>query len=207
MIGLSVERLTQDKIRWHPDDIANIQTIANRWGAAGRLAGLGRCLGPQLGAPSGGPPGLAVAAAATARARPQRAAEQLLPPTKLDGATPPPASPPSRPWALQLLAKSLAPSIYGHQRIKEGLVMMLMGGMERYVNNSHIRWGGGGAAAVPCRRCGCCRCVAGSRPRPLPTAPLRAPGLGAPSSKPPGVTSTACSWVTRVSPSPSCSER
>lgn len=44
-----------------------------------------------------------------------------------------------RPWALQLLAKSLAPSIYGHQRIKEGLVLMLMGGMERYVNNSHIR--------------------------------------------------------------------
>jgi hypothetical protein len=49
------------------------------------------------------------------------------------------ARPSTRPWALQLLAKSLAPSIYGHQRIKEGLVLMLMGGMERYVNNSHIR--------------------------------------------------------------------
>ena len=30
-MGLSVERLTQDKIRWHPDDIANIQTTANKW--------------------------------------------------------------------------------------------------------------------------------------------------------------------------------
>jgi hypothetical protein len=29
VIGLSVERLTQDKVRWHPDDIANIQSIAN----------------------------------------------------------------------------------------------------------------------------------------------------------------------------------
>jgi hypothetical protein len=45
-----------------------------------------------------------------------------------------------RPWALKLLANSLAPSIYGHDIIKEGLVLMLMGGMERYVNNSHIRW-------------------------------------------------------------------
>eukprot|EP00775_Hariotina_reticulata_P010232 gene10232-10392_t len=44
-----------------------------------------------------------------------------------------------RPWALKLLANSLAPSIYGHDIIKEGLVLMLMGGMERYVNNSHIR--------------------------------------------------------------------
>lgn len=30
VVGLSVERLTQDKVRWHPDDIANIQTIANK---------------------------------------------------------------------------------------------------------------------------------------------------------------------------------
>jgi len=61
-----------------------------------------------------------------------------------------PINPPpnTRPWALQLLAKSLAPSIYGHQRIKEGLVMMLMGGMERYVNNSHIRSGGGRSALL-----------------------------------------------------------
>ncbi|KAI8469933.1 MAG: MCM2/3/5 family-domain-containing protein [Monoraphidium minutum] len=73
VVGLSAERLTQDKVRWAPDDIANIQAIANK------------------------------------------------------------------PWALQLLAKSLAPSIYGHQRIKEGLVLMLMGGMERYINNSHLR--------------------------------------------------------------------
>jgi len=45
-----------------------------------------------------------------------------------------------RPWALKLLANSLAPSIYGHDLIKEGLVLMLMGGMERVVNNMHIRW-------------------------------------------------------------------
>uniref|UniRef100_A0A383WE42 DNA replication licensing factor MCM3 n=1 Tax=Tetradesmus obliquus TaxID=3088 RepID=A0A383WE42_TETOB len=44
-----------------------------------------------------------------------------------------------RPWALKLLANSLAPSIYGHDTIKEGLVLMLMGGVERVVNNSHIR--------------------------------------------------------------------
>ena len=44
-----------------------------------------------------------------------------------------------RPWALQLLANSLAPSIYGHDTIKAGLVLMLMGGVERYVNNTHIR--------------------------------------------------------------------
>lgn len=59
----------------------------------------------------------------------------MNPPTPLNVPVPTP-----RPWALQLLAKSLAPSIYGHQRIKEGLVLMLMGGMERYVNNTHIRW-------------------------------------------------------------------
>lgn len=45
-----------------------------------------------------------------------------------------------RPWALKLLANSLAPSIYGHDTIKEGMVLMLMGGVERYVNNTHIRW-------------------------------------------------------------------
>lgn len=30
MVGISVERLTQDKVRWHPDDIANIQAVANK---------------------------------------------------------------------------------------------------------------------------------------------------------------------------------
>lgn len=44
-----------------------------------------------------------------------------------------------RPWALKLLANSLAPSIYGHDTIKEGMVLMLMGGMERVVGNMHIR--------------------------------------------------------------------
>lgn len=44
-----------------------------------------------------------------------------------------------RPWALKLLANSLAPSIYGHETIKEGMVLMLMGGMERVVGNMHIR--------------------------------------------------------------------
>jgi hypothetical protein len=46
-----------------------------------------------------------------------------------------------RPWALKLLANSLAPSIYGHDTIKEGMVLMLMGGMERVVGNMHIRCG------------------------------------------------------------------
>lgn len=30
VVGISVERLTQDKVRWHPDDIDNIQAIANK---------------------------------------------------------------------------------------------------------------------------------------------------------------------------------
>lgn len=74
--------------------------------------------------------------------------------------TPHTASAPPRPWALQLLAKSLAPSIYGHQRIKEGLTLMLMGGMERYVNNSHIRcvvvhaWGPPQHACAHAAACG-----------------------------------------------------
>lgn len=50
-----------------------------------------------------------------------------------------PVDPICRPWALKLLANSLAPSIYGHDTIKEGMVLMLMGGVERYVNNTHIR--------------------------------------------------------------------
>lgn len=66
-----------------------------------------------------------------------------------------------RPWALKLLANSLAPSIYGHETIKEGMVLMLMGGMERVVGNMHIRCVRGGA-------CGCggqCGCGGGRAPR------------------------------------------
>jgi DNA replication licensing factor MCM3 len=73
VVGLSIDRLTQDKIRWREEDVENISSLS------------------------------------------------------------------ARPWALDLLANSLAPSIYGHHQIKKGLVLMLMGGMERTINKTHVR--------------------------------------------------------------------
>lgn len=68
-----------------------------------------------------------------------------------------------RPWALKLLANSLAPSIYGHDTIKEGMVLMLMGGMERVVGNMHIR-----CAHLHCIhfRSPCCTAVLNGNLRP-----------------------------------------
>ena len=46
----------------------------------------------------------------------------------------------ARPDALRRLAASLAPSIHGHQLVKAGLVLQLLGGRERVLDNgTHLR--------------------------------------------------------------------
>ena len=46
----------------------------------------------------------------------------------------------ARPDALRRLAGSLAPSIHGHQLVKAGLVLQLLGGRERVLDNgTHLR--------------------------------------------------------------------
>ena len=42
-----------------------------------------------------------------------------------------------QPDVLDQLANSIAPSIYGHQFIKKGLVLLLLGGRERNLANGH----------------------------------------------------------------------
>ncbi len=40
---------------------------------------------------------------------------------------------------LDFIARSVAPSIYGHEHIKKGLLLQLLGGTEKNVNNMHFR--------------------------------------------------------------------
>jgi len=40
---------------------------------------------------------------------------------------------------LSYLAKSIAPSIYGHEQIKKSVLLQLVGGMEKEANGVHLR--------------------------------------------------------------------
>jgi DNA replication licensing factor MCM3 len=40
---------------------------------------------------------------------------------------------------VDLLSKSIAPSIYGHSVIKKALLLLLLGGMEKIVSKTHLR--------------------------------------------------------------------
>lgn len=146
VVGVSIERLTHDRYKWRGEDIANINTVAQRSVRQTVSKSFRRMLSKQ-----------------SVWLTPQQTHHAYTP--FMASVSPPHKCHmfmficmcvhalclPRRPWALKLLANSLAPSIYGHDTIKEGMVLMLMGGMERVVGNMHIRcvccgWGGVGGS-------------------------------------------------------------